>query len=226
MTTAGAAAQQPCPGCGAELPPVAGPVHAYLTSSPACWHGFGELLAADYASPERMGLHQVVVDTYAAQHPGAGRRRQVQSVGLHLMTLALFLEHGTDPALGTALHRRMIRRPRFHPSDADRRRNAPPCCTVPTDGPASVARVAAYEWAGAVWETYRHEHDTVRAWLREAGFAAEKPQDRLTALTSACSDAVVMLGETPQPHSTRPPTATSRYAAACASSPAPVACSW
>ena len=33
---------------------------------------------------------------------------------------------------------------------------------------------------------------------------------RLTALTSACSEAVVMLGEIPQPHSTRPATATSR----------------
>ena len=25
------------------------------------------------------------------------------------------------------------------------------------------------EWAAAVWESYRQEHDTVREWLRTAG---------------------------------------------------------
>ena len=32
---------------------------------------------------------------------GPDDRRAVQSVGIHLMTLALFLEHGVDPARGS-----------------------------------------------------------------------------------------------------------------------------
>jgi hypothetical protein len=45
-----------------------------------------------------MTFHQVIVDAYAAQHPGDGALpQQVQSVGLHLMTLCLFLEMPTTP---------------------------------------------------------------------------------------------------------------------------------
>lgn len=159
----------PCPGCGVRLPDVDGPTHRYMTSSPACWAAFGALLAADYSSAERREFHQVVVDAYAAQHPGEGQREQVQSVGIHLMTLCLFLEHGTDPALGSALHRRMIRRPEFH-------RIAPSGTSpltvvdVPVDGPPEVARAAAFAWGRAVWDLYAHEHDTVRGWLAQAGF--------------------------------------------------------
>lgn len=140
-----------------------------MTSSPGCWGMFGKLVAADYSSTERMAFHQLVVDAYAAQHPGDDDRRQVQSVGLHLMTLCLFLEYGADPAQGPQLHRRMIRRPDFHRL----RRSGPGELTldhVPTDGPVDAARHAAYAWAAAVWATYEQEHPTVRQWLRDAGF--------------------------------------------------------
>jgi len=43
-----------------------------------------------------MAFHQLIVDAYAVQHPGGGDRRAVQSVGIHLMTLAMFIEDGVD----------------------------------------------------------------------------------------------------------------------------------
>jgi hypothetical protein len=138
-----------------------------MTSNPGCWRAFGELLAADYSSPGRMAFHQVIVDAYAAQHPGDGAPRQVQSVGLHLMTLCLFLEHGTDPSHGTRLHRLMIQRPSFHRLA----RSGPGTLTllhVPLGGDQELARVAAFEWAAAVWESYRQVQPVVREWLREA----------------------------------------------------------
>jgi hypothetical protein len=117
-----------------------------------------------------MAFHQVVVDAYAAQHPGTGDdRRQVQSVGLHLMTLCLFLEHDVDPKLGPELHRRMIRRPAFHRLE----RSGPGDLTlahVPTGGPGSLAREAAYRWGRAVWETYQPDRPVVYDWLRRSGF--------------------------------------------------------
>jgi hypothetical protein len=140
-----------------------------MENSPGCWRVFGELVAADYSSAERMTFHQVIVDAYAAQHPGSGDRRQVQSVGLHLMTLCLFLEHDVDPALGPTLHRRMIDRAVFTPL----LRTGPGELTaahVPTDGPVGLTRRAAYEWANAVWATYEPAQLTVMEWLRVAGF--------------------------------------------------------
>ncbi|MHB8449660.1 MAG: DUF5946 family protein [Mycobacteriales bacterium] len=101
------------------------------------------MLAADYGSQERMAFHQVVVDAYAAQHPGEDEPRQVQSARLHPMTLCLFLEHGADPSLGTALRRRMVRRPRFRRLQ----RSDPGGLTVlhvPVNGLATAARSAAH----------------------------------------------------------------------------------
>src|SRR5579871_2903462 len=97
-----------CPGCEVELPAISGPVHPYMPSSPACWAAYGELLAAQYSDPARARFHQVVVDTYAVQHPDGDDPRAVQSVAVHLMTLYLFLECGVDPAHGPRLHRSMI----------------------------------------------------------------------------------------------------------------------
>jgi hypothetical protein len=165
----GAEVLAPCPGCEGLFPDVDGPSHRYMTGSPGCWRAFGELLAADYGSAERMAFHQVNVDAYAAQHPGADGPQQVQSVGLHLMTLCLFLEQGADPARGPALHRRMVRRPAF----TRLHRSGPGALTVrhvPVDGPVEDARRAAYAWAEAVWASYREEHPTVRSWLRQSGF--------------------------------------------------------
>ena len=167
----GAPERERCPGCSVDLPRTSGPTHAYMTSSPSCWDAFGARLAADYADPARMAFHQVVVDAYAASHPGDGGRRQVQSVGLHLMTLCLVLEHGADPALGPALHRRMVGRPAFArlvPSG----RPALTVLHVPTGGPVEDARRAALAWGRAVWDVYAHEHATVRGWLADAGLDA------------------------------------------------------
>ncbi len=100
-----------CPGCGVNLPVLEGSAHPYMTCTPACWAAYGNLLAVQYQHPERMRFHQLVVDTYAVQHPDkAGEPRAVRSVGIHLMTLCLFLEHGADPALGTRLLQQLFAR--------------------------------------------------------------------------------------------------------------------
>jgi hypothetical protein len=158
-----------CPGCGVRQPHEEGPTHRYLTSSAVCWRAFGELLATCYGDENRLPFCQLVVDAYAAQHPGQGQREQVQSVGIHLMTLCMFLEHGVDPSRGSDLHRRMIGRPTFHrlvPRDVA----GVNLLHVPLEGSAEQARARAYDWSRAVWDLYSADHDTVRAWLSAAGF--------------------------------------------------------
>ncbi|MDQ6834938.1 MAG: DUF5946 family protein [Actinomycetota bacterium] len=163
-----------CPGCGIVLPAIDRAAHRYVTSSPACWEGYGRLLAAQYASPERMAFHQVVVDAYAAQHPGGDDPRAIRSVAIHLMTMALFLEDGVNPALGTSLHHRMVQRPVFHrllrPEIVPSQRVT--WARVPLAGPPSVARARAYDWARAVWAEWEPHQATVRGWLAASEGAA------------------------------------------------------
>lgn len=161
--------EERCPGCGIVLPAHPGTAHRYMTASAACWAGYGELLAVQYADPARMAFHQVVVDAYAAQHPGGELPQQVQSVGIHLMTLALFLDDGTDPALGTSLHQAMVARPVFHYLPRPVSCGGLTYADVPLSGPVDEARSAVYAWAGSVWSAWGEHHSAVDSWLRESG---------------------------------------------------------
>jgi uncharacterized protein DUF5946 len=144
-----------------------------MLGSAGCWRGYGELLAVQYSDPRRMEFHQVVVDAYAVQHPGDDDPRAVQSVAIHLMTLALFLDRGVDPALGTQLHKQMVSRPTFHRLE---RPGAGPESTltfqhVPLDGNVDVARERAYEWARSAWASWEPRHDVVHRWLASSGLS-------------------------------------------------------
>ncbi len=84
-----------CYGCKAEVKNVSGPKHAYIGSDAGCWEVFCNVLAKEYTKyNELWQTHRLTVDTYAAQHPGNGDRRAVQSVFIHLTRLYLMLEKG------------------------------------------------------------------------------------------------------------------------------------
>jgi len=86
-----------CISCGGEFPDIDGPVHRYMNSSPGCWAVYGEILAREYSDPTYFEVHRLTVDAYAVQHPGSTDRQSIQSVGVHLIRLCLFLEHGLTP---------------------------------------------------------------------------------------------------------------------------------
>lgn len=156
-----------CGGCGVALPVIEGPVHPYFDPSPACWALYGELLAEQYADPERMAYSQLFLDSYAMQHPGGKDRRAIQSVAVHGMTLCLFVEEGVDPALGTKLHKYMVTRPVFHwleppPPDSD-------WLTVgDMRAIEQIRRTEVYRWAAGVWAAWKEHHDTIRGWIAAA----------------------------------------------------------
>ncbi len=83
-----------CPGCGGNYQPFDGPVHKYMTSSPACWQAYGVVLAREYGNQDLFAAaHRLTVDAFALQHPGSlNDRRAVQSVNLHYMSLWLVFE--------------------------------------------------------------------------------------------------------------------------------------
>lgn len=160
-----------CPGCGLVLPVSDGPTHAYIGSSAACWALFGEVIAKEFSDPGYGRWHQHTVDAYAAQHPGEDGRRERQSVAVHLTALCLLLEHGRDDPGAMPYVRQRIAE----------RLDGLPWLTPPSAGWAvTVADVAAatsaeehgrlvWRWAEAVWDGWSVHHETVRAWVREAG---------------------------------------------------------
>jgi hypothetical protein len=146
-------------------------MHAYMTSSPACWDAFSTVLAREYADPELMAVHRLTVDTWAVQHPGDGSRRAVQSVGLHLARLMVQLESGLE---GGAANAAMLRFAR-HKSELP---PLPPrlgyevtvADVVNAADPADHVR-AVRGWAEATWADWEDQHGFIAAWCRERGWA-------------------------------------------------------
>lgn len=154
-----------CPGCGLTAPESTGPVPEEHSASAACWAVYGQVLARSYAEYGYRAVHQMVVDAYVAQHAGGTSRREVQSVGLCLMTLCLFVEDGVDPAQGPALHKQMVaHRPDFTwlsppdqrgiiaVADVFRARDADEHCRL------------VRHWGRQVWQAWAPHHATIRDW--------------------------------------------------------------
>jgi hypothetical protein len=136
-----------------------------MESSPACWHTFGLVLAREYETPALQSVHRLSVDSYAVQHPGGSSRQAVQSVGVHLARLCLFLEHGLSAEDANAA---MLRVGKIK---ADMVQLARPASL----GSVTVAHVAAAEgaarhietvhhWARSAWLAWSEHHEIVRRW--------------------------------------------------------------
>lgn len=155
----------PCPGCGARFPASDGPTHRYMESSPGCWAAYGQVLAREYENAAAMSVHQLTVDAYAVQHPGVPGPQAIQSVGIHLATLHLFIDEGVPLIHGSTLHKRgAALSDGFH------------WLTPPADwGQVTVADVVAvasvpdhremvWKWARSAWAAWAEHHETVRGW--------------------------------------------------------------
>lgn len=158
-----------CPGCGAELARVDGPVHRYMTSSPACFELFTNTLAFEYSDPALIATHRLTVDTYAVQHPGTEKtRQQIQSVGLHLARLCTQLASPLGPKETNDVMLGLSRRKatlvfleppeRFSMTMADIRPFA--------GGPEHPAKVR--EWAAQTWSDWADHHGYIQEWLQTA----------------------------------------------------------
>jgi Family of unknown function (DUF5946) len=123
---------------------------------------YGRVLERAYSDRRCRDVRQLVVDAYACQHPGEPGRRSAQSVGIHLMTLCMFIEDGADPREGPRLHRRMTERPEFTWLDPPADRGA---LTVVDLADADAYAEAAWAWGRDVWAAWSPHHRTVRDWL-------------------------------------------------------------
>lgn len=102
-------ALETCPGCQAQLPRSEGAVHRYIGASAACWELYSNLLNGGeppLAPAPAVGL---LVDAYAAQHPGTPSPQAVQSVAVHLLTLYGVLVRGMGHNQALWIRRRALR---------------------------------------------------------------------------------------------------------------------
>jgi Family of unknown function (DUF5946) len=79
-----------CAGCGLELYAEAGSPAPRPHASPGCWALYGEVTATAMSDPTLADLHQLTVDTYAAQHPGT----DVPAITTVLALIGLYLALG------------------------------------------------------------------------------------------------------------------------------------
>ncbi len=160
-----------CPPCGAVVPDIDGPVHAYVPSAPGCWAAFGALRADDMLRFAASEANNLVVDAYMAQHPGDGTdRRDRQSVFVHLVGLCAVIERGLSPSRSPDVLRAVLAR----------RRNDE--VLVRARGPGELTVLSAMDatsieehdalvraWADSVWESWREHHPTIIAALDAIG---------------------------------------------------------
>lgn len=156
-----------CPGCRLEMPPGRGLYDGYYHVTPECWSVYLEVLEREFSNMVLFGrVHQLTVDTYAAQH--AGGAHKAKSVCVHLVGLCVVVEHGVPPSRA-ARHLQWVAQhaapyPEFEPP---RTTGSSTVLDVAlADGPREhEERVRA--WATEVWESWGHMHDTIRG-LAEA----------------------------------------------------------
>lgn len=158
--------RQVCPGCGSDLPAVDGPLHAYMTSSPACWAAFGQVMAREYADRSLMAIHRLSVDAWAVQHPGDGSRQAVQSVGLHLARLMVQIEGGLSGEAANTAMLGFARRKAELPPLPPRAAYAVTVADVLHAVDPVAHQAAVRRWADSAWAAWSDQHDFIRRWAK------------------------------------------------------------
>ena len=156
-----------CPQCGAVVPEMDGPVHAYVPSAPGCWAAFGALRADEMLRFPASAWNNLTVDAYMAQHPGSGDdRRDRQSVFVHLVSLCAAVERGASASRSPDVLRSVLARRSAFPL-LSRPRGPGELTLLSVAGASTLhdhdARVRA--WAASVWESWREHHPEIRAAL-------------------------------------------------------------
>ncbi|MDA8021340.1 MAG: DUF5946 family protein [Thermoanaerobaculia bacterium] len=136
-----------------------------MESSPGCWETFGRVLAREYSDRQYFEVHRLTVDAYAVQHPGQPSRQSIQSVGVHLIRLCLFLEHGLQPEQANSAMLAAAKRK----SEFSWLTPPEPLGSITVADVESAVGVGEHKdrvraWATQMWQVWSPHHETVRTW--------------------------------------------------------------
>lgn len=157
-----------CVGCGAVVERIEGPTHRYMTSAPACWARYGELLGVLAVDPRLGTARLLCTDAYAAQHPGTPGPQATQSVACHLINTYdhLVAGHtiGVPRVVGPKGVFTWLAPPNFD--------GALTVFDMPLSGSPEAITTAARRWVESVWEAWTPHHARIAEW--HARYAAPK----------------------------------------------------
>lgn len=155
-----------CFSCAGVFPDIDGPVHRYMNSTPGCWATYGEILAREYSDRTFFEVHRLTVDAYAIQHPGSNDRQSIQSVGVHLIRLCLFLEHGLTPEnANDAMLAAGKNKTSFYFLKPPKTLGSITTADVVREQTVQGHKAAVREWAQEAWNAWSQHHGTIRSWL-------------------------------------------------------------
>lgn len=146
-----------------------GPTHEYMESTTGCWSAFGRVLAREYEDRRFFPVHRLTVDAYAVQHPGVPSRQSIQSLGVHLVRLCLFLEHdltpqrANDAMLVAAKHKAQ-----YHWLEPPASMGSLTVADIEAATGVEEHLALVRAWAAQMWQVWSPYHATVRAWANAA----------------------------------------------------------
>jgi hypothetical protein len=153
----------PCPGCGVVLPGSASLWDPRSLASEACHTLYGEVAGYESQHLAQLGRwHQLLVDTYAAQH--ASERTPAIGTAFALIGLQLALDDRWDGLAVRDAHQRLAAAfktwPRFE-APASRGVRTVFDLAMAASPEEHVERLGA--WAADVWGAWSASHEAVRA---------------------------------------------------------------
>ncbi|HEX8982348.1 MAG TPA: DUF5946 family protein [Ktedonobacterales bacterium] len=151
-----------CPGCGLSLPISDSPAaDERVNASPECWDLHGELTAYTVTRGDSDFIHQLLVDTYAAQHVNALSR----PIGIAFALIGLYLtyEKGYNGRQVQHTHMLLARRSKQWPTfQRPLSTGALTVFDVLQCEPGEALDSMLREWGDSVWEAWSAEHARVR----------------------------------------------------------------
>jgi Family of unknown function (DUF5946) len=146
-----------------------GATHEYMESSPGCWAAYGRVLALQYEDQRLFDVHRLTVDAYAVQHPGAPGRQSIQSVGVHLVRLCLFLERGLSSSKANdAMLSAAKNKAQYHWLEPPASLGPRTVADVEAAAGIEAHEAAVRAWAAQMWAVWSRHHATIRAWANAA----------------------------------------------------------
>lgn len=147
-----------CSGCGL----------AVRGGEAGCQEIFDGQLARDFSDVAYFGVHRMLVDTYALQHPDR-YCASAKSLAAHLTGLCWLVEHGGSRAVGSeALRRWLNGGPRLEKPEVPSFRGRLTIGDLPQGEDAGAHAQAVDCWARSTWEAYSALHPLARQWILQA----------------------------------------------------------
>ena len=156
-----------CRGCGAVLPGPATSSDPRLTASDACRAVYGEVAGYELSHAAEVGRwHQLLVDTYGAQHPSD--TGPAIGTAFALIGLRLALEDGRSGLEVRDAHQLLGNRYREWPRFAEPvARGRLTIVDLALAGDPGTYIETLHRWAGEVWAAWADQHVAVAELIRQ-----------------------------------------------------------